>query len=190
MKKLYLIRHCEASGQAPEALLTDKGRLQSESLSMFLSNLSIEQIVCSPFLRAKQSIQPFAQKEKFPVRVDERLRERVLSNEKLSDWYIALKQTYEDVDLKYTGGESTREAMHRAIECIDGCLQEAQSVTVLVTHGGLLSLILKYYDDNYSFTDWEGLTNPDVFCLTFVHYAETQTPKIERIWGQSDGTIP
>ena len=35
LKKIYVIRHCEAEGQSPEAQLTDRGLEQALDLSEF-----------------------------------------------------------------------------------------------------------------------------------------------------------
>ncbi|WP_430510420.1 hypothetical protein [Gottfriedia solisilvae] len=35
MKKIYIVRHCEATGQPPESSLTQKGLEQSQELSHF-----------------------------------------------------------------------------------------------------------------------------------------------------------
>lgn len=36
-KIIYIIRHCEATGQAPDASLTEKGKEQAKKLAVFLS---------------------------------------------------------------------------------------------------------------------------------------------------------
>ncbi|CAM3148907.1 histidine phosphatase family protein [Paenibacillus sediminis] len=59
MKTLYLIRHCKAKGQEPDADLTLEGELQAEALSNFLIDKPIDLIISSPFLRAIHSIKPF-----------------------------------------------------------------------------------------------------------------------------------
>ena len=59
---LYIVRHCKAAGQQPEAALTANGRLQAVQLAEQFAALPIERIISSPFLRAKQSIAPLAER--------------------------------------------------------------------------------------------------------------------------------
>lgn len=52
MKTIFLVRHCKAAGQAPEARLTDEGQKQAEQLVYFFKDEDIEAIYSSPFVRA------------------------------------------------------------------------------------------------------------------------------------------
>ena len=185
MSKIYLIRHCQAEGQDIDADLTEVGKEQSVALAKFLVDIDIQGIVSSHFLRAQHTILPLSKALNIPIAIDKRLGERVLSSESMPDWAEALKKTYEDLDLKYKGGESSREATDRAIRCIKECLLEEKSLA-LVTHGGLLSFILKHYDSRFGYEDWKKLTNPDVYCLNFV---QGDRPEITRIWEEQDASV-
>ena len=59
---LYIVRHCKAAGQQPEAVLSADSHLQAVQLAERLNPLPIERIISSPFLRAKQSIAPLAER--------------------------------------------------------------------------------------------------------------------------------
>jgi 2,3-bisphosphoglycerate-dependent phosphoglycerate mutase len=78
-KTLYIVRHCKAAGQQPEATLTVDGHVQAEQLAEKLAALPIERIISSPFVRAKQSIAPLAERLGLPIVTDTRLAERVLA---------------------------------------------------------------------------------------------------------------
>jgi 2,3-bisphosphoglycerate-dependent phosphoglycerate mutase len=52
LKNIYLIRHCEASGQEPEAKLTNEGIKQAQKLCSLLKDEEIKYIQSSPFERA------------------------------------------------------------------------------------------------------------------------------------------
>jgi broad specificity phosphatase PhoE len=41
------------------------------------------------------------------------------------------------------------------------------SATLLVTHGNLMTLLLKRFDDRIGFAKWQPLTNPDVYSISF-----------------------
>jgi hypothetical protein len=83
--KLYIIRHCKAMGQSPEAELTSEGLTQAEILADFLAVRGIETIISSPFVRTIRSIQPLAQRLNLEIKFDDRLVERVLSSENIPD---------------------------------------------------------------------------------------------------------
>ncbi|MGE6489473.1 histidine phosphatase family protein [Paenisporosarcina sp. NPDC076898] len=174
MKTLYLVRHCSATGQAPDADLSDSGFEQAEKLSAFFSGIKIEKIISSPYRRAQDSIKPTAKAKNLPLTIDDRLAERTLSTSDLPNWLELLEETFNNLDLKLTGGESSREATARAIEV----LNEAPNNTILVTHGNLMSLMLKHFDDSIGFQEWKSLRNPDVYTVTIV----ANESSFEQLW--------
>lgn len=177
VKTLYLVRHCAAEGQAPDAPLTAQGRQQALALSVLLTGRGIKRIVSSPFLRARQSIEPFADAMGLTVEIDDRLIERVLSTQSRPDWLSRLEESFSNLDLCLDGGESSRAAMARGISAVADLL-EAGAATVAVTHGNLATLILKHFDDSFSFEEWRRLTNPDVYRISLT----ATRADIERIW--------
>ncbi|PFH85400.1 histidine phosphatase family protein [Bacillus sp. AFS088145] len=164
-KEIYLIRHCEAEGQPFEANLTKRGLIQAKQLSDFFSKIKIDQIVSSPFLRAIQSIEPTSNEKKIAIVLDERLSERKLSSIDLPDWLEKLKATFEDFELKFDGGESSQEATNRAISVIDEIIKSENKITIVVTHGNLMSLIIKQFNKEFGFEKWKSLSNPDIYLL-------------------------
>ncbi|APC50000.1 histidine phosphatase family protein [Virgibacillus halodenitrificans] len=174
-KLIYVVRHCKAEGQEPEAPLTEQGKQQANQLAAFF-NKRPDRIISSPFIRAQQSVDPLASKWDMEIETDPRLAERVLSKENLSDWFEKLRITFEDLELTYPGGESSNKATQRIVSVIEEL--EDDTSTILATHGNLLSLLLMYIDPNYGFEDWSSLTNPDVFELNIANGKAT----IHRIW--------
>lgn len=163
MTDLYLIRHCSTTGQAPDAPLTDEGLEQAERLAGFLENAGIASIVCSPFLRARQSIEPLARRLGMEVQIDERLAERTLSAHRTDDWEERLRASFDDLDLCYEGGESSRAAMIRGVAAVEDALASASGPVAIVSHGNLMTLLLRHFDNRSGFEAWRALTNPDVF---------------------------
>ncbi|MDN7242015.1 histidine phosphatase family protein [Planococcus sp. N028] len=173
-KTLYLVRHCKATGQAPEAPLTREGKEQAQSLVRFFAERDIKHIISSPFVRAVQSIEPLATSLDLPVEIDERLAERVLSTQDLPDWMDRLEESFQKLDLKFAGGESGFEAMKRG----GAVLEAAPDQCVLVTHGNMMGLLLKQIDINFGFEEWIKLSNPDVYEIKI----EDEKRKISRLW--------
>lgn len=165
MKKVYLIRHCEAEGQPSEAPLTENGFKQANHLSDLFSEVPIDRIISSPYMRAVQSIEPLAKRINIEIETNEQLTERIVSTNNLPDWFDKLRATFDDLELKFEGGESSNEAMKRIVEVVENVFDSAPQNTIIVTHGNLLSLLLKHYNNNFGFEDWQRLRNPDVFFL-------------------------
>ncbi|MCK9910575.1 histidine phosphatase family protein, partial [Microbacteriaceae bacterium K1510] len=93
MNQLYIVRHCQAEGQHPDAPLTAAGRLQAEALKSFFSKVIVDRIISTPFARAQESVRPLAKERGISVQLDERLAERVLSAEPMPDWLEKLRRT-------------------------------------------------------------------------------------------------
>ncbi len=164
---LYLVRHCQAAGQEPDAPLTEIGQQQAIALAGWLSDVSIGRIISSPFVRAYQSIVPLSEHLGLMIEVDDRLVERVLSPVPLDNWRQRLAETFMDLDLSFGGGESSRTAMLRGVSVVDQAIQQPADPVVLVTHGNLMTLILKHFNEQVGYTEWENLQNPDVYCIRF-----------------------
>jgi len=178
MKKIYIVRHCEASGQPPESSLTQKGFEQSLELSHFFSNILVDRIISSPFLRAVQSIQPTVNHKQIQLEVDHRLAERVLTSEVYPDWLRRLEETYSDLELKFKGGESSKEAIERVLSLVKEIINYESEHTIIVTHGNLMSLLLMHFDSEFGFEQWRMLSNPDVYELSI----DTEHTEFKRIW--------
>ncbi|HET7628706.1 MAG TPA: histidine phosphatase family protein [Bacillales bacterium] len=179
MKRIYLVRHCQAEGQQMTAKLTDEGKEQAVQLAEKLSACGIERIVSSPFTRAVESIRPFSKAASLTIEKDNRLIEWVLSGRPLDDWLVRLKNSFADLDICHEGGETGREAMTRGITVVRDVLDADPKNAVMVTHGGLLALMVKHFKPNVGFDLWSRLSNPDVYRLTFDE--SRPHPKIERV---------
>ncbi|WML57942.1 histidine phosphatase family protein [Neobacillus sp. PS2-9] len=177
-RRIYVVRHCEAEGQPREARLTNKGVQQAAELAEFFSKIKINRIVSSPFVRAIHSVNPLAELKQIEVETDERLSERILSTKVLEDWLEKLQATYNNLDLKFDGGESTRVAMARVVSVVEEVLKGEAENTLIVTHGNLMSLLLKNYQSDFGFEQWKNLSNPDVFLLEF----EEKEVRLKRVW--------
>lgn len=177
-KNIYVIRHCEAEGQSADAPLTERGFIQAKELSAFLSRIKVDTVISSPFLRAIQTIEPFVKRKNMKMETDSRLTERVLSSTFLPNWMEKLEATFYNMELKYEGGESSIEARNRIVEVVDDIMVNDFKNTVIVAHGGIISLLLNYYDDNFGFEQWKKLSNPDVYHLN-ISYSDFD---VKRIW--------
>jgi 2,3-bisphosphoglycerate-dependent phosphoglycerate mutase len=177
---LYLVRHCQASGQEPDAPLTEIGQQQAIALAGWLCEVSIGRIISSPFIRAYRSIVPLSEHLGLKIEVDDRLIERVLSPVPLDNWREQLAKTFIDLDLSFEGGESSRTAMMRGVSVVNQAMQQTTGPVVFVTHGNLMTLILKYFNEQVGFAEWENLRNPDVYCIQFID-KDTRTERMIKV---------
>jgi 2,3-bisphosphoglycerate-dependent phosphoglycerate mutase len=173
-----VVRHCQAEGQEPSASLTERGKQQAEALCAFLADFDVQRIVSSPFARAVESIRPLSAGLGVDVKIDQRLVERTLSTVLLADWREQLRVSFQDLDLIIGGGESSQAAMQRARAAVADILGHPAERTVVVTHGNLMTLMLKTFDDSIGFELWERLTYPDVYAVTVRGAQRT----IRRVW--------
>lgn len=164
-KTVFVIRHCKATGQEPDAPLTAQGEEQARELAEQLAPLGIQRIVSSPYRRAVQSVAPLAEQLGLPVHTDGRLVERMLSGVPLDDWLTPLQASFDDRDLCLDGGESSNAASERALAALEDILAHGAQTSALVTHGNLMALLLGHFDKRPGFVFWQGLSNPDVYRL-------------------------
>ena len=163
MKTLYLIRHCSAVGQEENASLNKDWIKQSYELCSFLQSKWIEKIVSSPYKRAIDSIKPLSEATNVEIEIDDNLIEKVLSDKNMENWRDKLKESFLDLDIKYEWWESSNEAIKRSQLSIDNALNSKYSTIAIVTHWALMTLILKVFDNNIWFNEWNTLSNPDVY---------------------------
>lgn len=163
---LHLVRHCSASGQEPEASLTPAGERQAEQLAGRLADelraVDRVRIVSSPYARAVATIRPLAERLGVAVETDDRLRERALCAAPIADWRDRLRASFDDLDLCLEGGESSRAALARGLAALADARAHG-GLTVVVTHGNMLALLLREIDGRDGFAAWASLTTPDLY---------------------------
>ena len=178
MKCIYLVRHCEATGQGSECELTNQGITQARELTDFFRLIPIDQIISSPYKRAIESCEGIAKEKSIHIETDSRLIERILCDQEIPDWRGKMYQSFRNRDVKLVGGESSNEAALRGWSVIEEVLRGEFNHTLIATHGNLLTLLLNHLDPSYDYETWMQLTNPDIYRLTF----NNNKHDIQRIW--------
>ncbi len=177
--QVLLVRHCESSGQAPEAPLTPRGHAQAEALATALAKHPIDHVASSPYLRARETIEPFAARAGLRLHIHAGLAERRLSPAPIEHWRDVVRLSFSDPEHRVPGGESGAETLARGWAALDAILRDGHRLAVVVSHGQILSLILHSIDPSFGFAGWEVLRNPDVFLLK---HAEAGSSTFERVW--------
>jgi 2,3-bisphosphoglycerate-dependent phosphoglycerate mutase len=181
MGQVVLVRHAAATGQDPSAPLSADGYRQAGELADFLRGFDIDRVVSSPFRRAVESAEPFANHRGLAIETDARLVERVLSARSLPDWRDHLRRSFEEPDYCLLAGESSRVAQARTtaavLEASAGGMR-----SLVVTHGNLVALILKSVDSEVGYEAWAQLSNPDVFAI---HTDALGQRRFRRVWPEA-----
>ena len=162
---MLLIRHCQGTGQAPDAALTEAGLRQAEALADFLSRLPVDRVAASPYRRAQQTIAPLAARAGLPVHADDRLVEQRLAAGPVEHWRDAVRASCGDPDFRLPGGESARDVLDRGWPALEELLDGRHRLPVAVTHGKFLSVVLNSIDGRFGYDAWQALSNPDVYAL-------------------------
>lgn len=178
MKTIYLVRHASAAGQPIDAPLTVQGRKQALTLVNFFKQKEIDIIYSSPFKRALDTIKPLSDSREINVIEDSRLGERVLSTVNFEDWRDKLKQSFDDFDLVFEGGESHSAGMERAKSLIEDLLCSEDDHILLVSHGNMTTLLMRYFNESFGYDCLMEMTNPDVFELV----VSNEKTILNRIW--------
>ena len=170
---VLLVRHAEPVAPGTSGFdeftrpLTTKGMRDAEQLREIHSSTRIDAAYSSPYLRARQTIEPIARARGLAIATIEDLRERMLSLAELPDWKTHLKRTWEDFDYAPPGGETGRIAQARVVRVLDAIAWRHSAGTVIVaSHGNLIALALHAFMPNVDYKFWESIPMPAVFTLT------------------------
>lgn len=152
----YVMRHGESESNVAGIIdcdgdhtnhLTEKGIEQVKTTATSLKGKGIDLIVCSPFLRTKQSAEIVAKELGIPLEEDKRIKEfnlGIYHNRKVTDYLEEVgKLRYLALDTRVEGGETHREMMNRSMSAFNDLEKKHKGKTILfVTHGGPARMLL------------------------------------------------
>jgi len=172
MKTVYLIRHAQSHlnpGVSYEDWpLSEQGRLQALRLASFLNALKIEEVYCSPYLRCRQTIDPFLQARGLSMTLINDLREHLITREIREDFFEIWKKSWDDFDFVVDGGESSRQCQQRIVPAITEIVRNSDaSEFAIVSHGNAIGLFLNFLVSDFGYTNAEQIRNPDIFQIEF-----------------------
>ncbi len=169
MTTLVLVRHCQSAPDhaIPERdwPLSEKGRGQAIELAPALADLGVDALASSPYVRAVETLQPFAEQAGLSIAVDEDLRERNLGGwiEKLEDVEAAVRRMLADPDFHLEGGESGRACLARFQAALGRVVAANPGRTIAVgSHGGILAHLLTHLDTGLAEGFWSRIKNPHI----------------------------
>ena len=145
-----------------------------------LQNYPVDFLFSSPYLRARQTVQPLAERLGLTVQIESDLRERLLGEAPQGIFQEIVKRTWQEMDFAYPGGESNRSAQARGQTVILRLRIDYPAAHIVIgTHGNLLALALNAFQPSIGFEFWDALTMPDLYRLKFSPVGQVE---IDRCW--------
>ncbi|MBW4028187.1 MAG: alpha-ribazole phosphatase [Acidobacteria bacterium] len=156
MSELILIRHGETAlagtfcGHSDPSL-NERGRAQAAALAESLAGSSLKAIYTSDLQRARQTAEALATTHGLPMRCDSALREINFGRWEALRWseIEAQDATYaarwmaEFPQLPAPGGEPFAAFEQRVVECVETIVQDAPMPVAIVSHGGVMRVVLE-----------------------------------------------
>jgi 2,3-bisphosphoglycerate-dependent phosphoglycerate mutase len=144
------------------------GQRAAEELAGELEAYGLTAIYSSPYARARQTVEPIAQRRELAIQELPDLRERRLNPEApRDDWRDVLERSWADPDFALPGGESGRAAQRRALAVLDLFrVHYPDGGRLLVaSHGNLISLILQALEPEVGFDFHLAMPMPALYHL-------------------------
>ena len=158
MTKVYFIRHAEPDYSNHDDLLrelTPKGMQDRKIVTEYLSNKKIDVVLSSPYKRAVQTLEDFADKFGFKIETIDDFHERKVGNEWIENFHDFSKNQWADFDYTLQGGECLHEVQTRNIAALKEVLRKYEGKNIAIgTHGTALSTIINYYDKSFGYADF------------------------------------
>ena len=158
MTKIYLVRHCEAEGNAKRLFqgstdcdISELGAKQLEFLSERFKEIELDRVFTSPLLRAKKTAQAVAKGKDIEIEVVENLREingGCIDGKPFEDTFNSMPELRDawynhPQDFAPQGGEPMRAAYERIWNTILEIAKKSKGQTVAAaTHGGVIRCLL------------------------------------------------
>jgi 2,3-bisphosphoglycerate-dependent phosphoglycerate mutase len=151
-------------GEENDRPLSPEGAAAAGGLARSLAGEPIAAVYSSPYPRALQTARAIAGLHGLEVEIVDDLRERLLSTERLDDWYAEVRRTWDDFDHALPGGESSRQAQARAARVLSELAARHPGGTIVaVSHGNLIALALNSYDAAVGFETWDAMEMPALY---------------------------
>lgn len=172
---VILVRHAEAvppgspgwEDRDDDRPLTDVGAAAAQELAEELEPWVITGIYSSPYARARQTIEPTAERRGLRIVELDDLRERRLTLASRADWREVLERSWTDPDYTLPDAESGRSAQLRGLRALDLLrMRHPDGGRLLVaSHGNLISLMLQALEPAVDFTFHMAMPMPAIYHL-------------------------
>jgi len=172
MKKFILIRHgkAEMTGEDHLRKLDEDGIAQAHSICEKLKLMVSKEvkIYSSPFVRAVDTIKPLAEILGKEIFKSDELKEIKIGKSEDYTKHQIINKMWEDENFKVPNGESQIDKFNSMKNYLSKMFgSSSDEDVIIVTHGNLLGIILKFYfNRNFGFDDWKIMSMPDLYDLS------------------------
>ncbi|MBV2123242.1 MAG: histidine phosphatase family protein [Candidatus Thiodiazotropha sp. (ex Ctena orbiculata)] len=168
-KTIFLLKHFETTEIAgSDNCLSLEGTKKSNELLKFSECTPIDKIFSSPAKRAIQSVTPLAKKYGYNIQIDHTLKDKKLGFSRISDYFLATKESFKYPCNKNRNGESLNEVILRLRQFIElNLFDPTWERAFISTHGLCLALLLTNLDLEESFEIWRTLKCGDIYQARF-----------------------
>ena len=172
MTEIYFVRHAEPNYKNHDDAsreLTEKGLRDCALVTAFLKDKNISAVFSSPYKRAVDTVQPFADEMHLPVYTDPDFRERRVDSVWIEDFESFSRQQWADFDYRLTDGETLRTVQTRNYAALNRILKDhAEEAVAVGSHGTALSTLIRYFDPTYGFDDFKAIQKLMPWIVRFI----------------------
>ena len=167
---IYFVRHAQPDFSAKDDLirpLSEKGLEDAKKVTKILMDKNITSIYSSPFKRAIDTINDFANKSQIEIiTVDDFCERRV--GQWLEDFKSFSQRQWRDFNFKLDRGESLYEVQKRNINALFSVIRDNIGKNVVVaTHGTALSTIINYFNPAFDYEGFLSIVDKMLYVLRF-----------------------
>ncbi len=166
---MFLLRHADAEGHALSDGLTAAGMDAAQALVPLFQSLEIDGIFTSPAVRARETMQPFAEASGLPLTTLPDLREHQTSLQGHIPDDALTERRFKERHLSRPGGESFNDAATRLRNMVKSLSRRPVYTPVLSTHGGLIASVMSALYTDFGYEQYLEMPHPALFKLTHVH---------------------
>jgi 2,3-bisphosphoglycerate-dependent phosphoglycerate mutase len=180
--EIYMVRHAHSNYSSDESGrgVSEKAKKDIELVTELLIGENIDVVISRPYRRAIETVEGAAKALGLNIELEERFKERVLSEVPVKDFELSIKSLWDDPNLAYVGGETNTQAAQRGIAGLIHVIDKHNGKKIAVgVHGNLMVIIMNYFNGKYDYSFWKNLSMPDIYRLSFENH---DLIEVKRIW--------
>lgn len=190
---VYFVRHGESeltekTYQLPETPLSHLGIKQAKSIAKRFTEIPIELILSSTYLRAIETAQEIKKIEEVPIVQNDLFVERRMPSsflgKKIDDAEVitiheTIRKHFYEPNWHYADEENFSDLIHRAEEALKFVLNQEKENIIVVTHGYFLTVLMFYilFSENMQAEWFTSFRKHIEFSLTGLSIVEYQIQK-------------
>lgn len=166
----YFLRHADTDRSKnvhfSEHELSELGRNQASNIVEKITKFEFDYILCSPFMRAKQTIKPYIDSSGKKLRIEDKLCGRIIKDLPKHETWSFFEKSWNDFDFSIYGAESANSCIQRVASLIENLEKQLDSQKVLlVSHSNPIALYLSKFDQSIGYEWFRNMKTPALYQL-------------------------